>query len=289
MRNLILDLPAKYLMGKGIDKHFPFLVDLYKRVSVVMAKKGETEVPRPLNTKLLVSNKDAGLGLFLRMKGEYEPLETAHLTKTIKKGDTVFDIGANIGIYTILASKLVGPRGKVYAFEPDPENYRLLIKNIKLNKLENVVAVKSALGDKTGRVRFYQDISNPGESSLAELYRANRYMVSITTLDKFCSTNHIKRIQIIKMDVEGGEIDILNGGKKVLEKMKNITIYSECNPEGLLKFARNTDDFITAFRTTGFKITSFIDEQRRMTHKFTQKSLNDTLRQTAYVTVIAKK
>lgn len=289
MFDFLLNIPAKYLMGKGIDKRFPFLVSLYKQVSLYMAKDGETEVAIPLQSRLLVSNKDTGLGLFLRMSGEFEPLQTADFLKTVKRGDTVMDIGANIGYYTVLASKLVGKSGKVYAFEPDRENYILLLKNLALNGCKNVVPVKTALGEKKGRVRFYEDPANPGESSLAKSRNTNHSIVSVTTLDSFAAENKIKRPQVIKMDVEGGEVSVLIGGKNTLKKTKHLVLYSECNPASLLRFARNTDDFITTLITIGFKITKFIDEREKKMKKFTKTALKETLQESAYVTVIAEK
>ena len=130
----ILEKVAKQFMGRGIDKKFPFLVWIYKKIYTRFSPAGEIETNIPLNSKLLVSSKDSGMGLMLRTKGVFEPLQTKIFIKSIKKGNTVFDIGANNGYYTVLASKLVGKNGKVYAFEPDPQSLKLLYKNLKLNK-----------------------------------------------------------------------------------------------------------------------------------------------------------
>ena len=94
--------------------------------------------------------------LRLSFNGVYEPCETEFVMNEIKKGDVVLDIGANIGYYTLIFARLVGEEGKVFAFEPDPENFALLKKNVEINGYHNVVLVQKAISNKTGKIRLFK-------------------------------------------------------------------------------------------------------------------------------------
>src|SRR4030042_4007070 len=101
------------------------------------------------------------------IKGGWE-VETIRLFKQLaKEGDTVVDIGAHIGYYTLLAARIVGDTGKVYAFEPDPANHDVLVGNIKLNGFQNVVTVRKAISDKNGQIELYLNEKNTGGHSIS--------------------------------------------------------------------------------------------------------------------------
>jgi FkbM family methyltransferase len=99
-------------------------------------------------------------------RGGWDFEETKFLKKIIKKGDTVIDVGANIGYYTLLFSKLVGKEGKIYAYEPLPENFKLLKKNIFINKYKNIVLINRALSNKEKNAKLYIDQDDLGACSL---------------------------------------------------------------------------------------------------------------------------
>lgn len=289
MKNVILDLPAKYLMGKGIDKKFPILVSLYKKANSYMAESGETTFEIPLRGKLVVSNSDLGLGLYLRTKGEFEPLQTKTFIKTVKKGDTVLDIGANVGYYTILASKLVGPKGKVYAFEPDPDNLVLLNKNLELNGCKNVVVSPFALSDENGKDFLVKDSVNPGESTLSLRKKGKRIEIQKITLDAFLENEGIEEIDVAKIDVEGAEIGVLKGGLKTLKNSKNLTLFIEDNPKALEGFEKDSFTLITFLKGAGLSVKSIIDEGDLYLRGFRVSTLSKILRQRGYTNLLVKK
>src|SRR3989344_6832323 len=105
--------------------------------------------------KLFIHLKNDPLSTSLYYYGEYEPFETNLFQQLIKTGDCVLDIGAHIGYYTLLASGLVGKKGKVFSFEPDPNNLVLLRKNVMVNELSNVVIVNKAVSNVNKRINFY--------------------------------------------------------------------------------------------------------------------------------------
>lgn len=282
-----LALIAKLFLGKGIDKKFPILVDLYKKVFQMVGKNAEVSVDIPLGQRLLVSTKDSGLGMFLRTKGEYEPLQTNLFIQTVKPGDIVFDIGANVGYYTLLASKLAGTKGKVYAFEPDPRTAALLNKNIKLNKCTNVTVVQSALSTQKGITTLVLDEANPGESSLAN-GKGKKITIQGTTLYDFIQQNKIKNIDVIKIDVEGAELEVLKGAQNSLTKNRGV-MFIECNKKALQQFSESPKTLLNLLSTFGYQITKIVNEFNKKTYAFSSKRLETLLSKTSYVGIIAKK
>lgn len=284
---MILEKIAKQFMGKGIDKKFPFLVWIYKKIYTHFSPAGEIETNIPLNSKLLVSSKDSGMGLMLRTKGVFEPLQTKTFIKSVKRGNTVFDIGANNGYYTVLASKLVGKNGKVYAFEPDPQSLKLLYKNLKLNNCNNVFVIESALGDKKCKLTLNQDTSNPGESSLSHMAKNNKIIVDVITLDQFVKNQKIKKIDLIQMDVEGSEISVLRGGIQTLQSHKISKIITECNPFALKNFGESKVSLCSFLTGSEFVMSGIIDEKNNKVKKYNNQNLSNVLKGTGFTNLIA--
>lgn len=181
----------------------------------------------------------------------WEKLTTEKFKEVIKEGDVVVDLGASIGYFTLLASRLVGREGKVYAFEPEPINYSLLVKNIDLNGYDNVVPVQKAVSHASGVVRLFRSDEDIGNSTIFQ-YGDGRESVEVesTTLDEFFKDKE-HRVDVIKMDIEGAEMAALLGMDRIIRENKNLKIFSEFypslmramgySPEG---FARKlTDDY----------------------------------------------
>lgn len=168
-------------------------------------------------TKLKLPPQDAyKLGFFFL--GEINPLETSLIKKLLNPGDVFIDIGAYIdGWYTIIASKEVGKNGHVYSIEP--MHHRLLEDNVKLNKLNNVTISKVAISDKNGVAAFYD---HNEASSLINFPVKPLHTTKVKTmaLDSYVSKYKIKRIDLIKIDVEGAEMKVFKGATKTL-KSKN--------------------------------------------------------------------
>jgi FkbM family methyltransferase len=157
--------------------------------------------------------------------GKYEPYETELILRQTKKGDVVVDVGANIGYYTILLADKVGKSGKVYAFEPDKISFEILVKNIKENKLKNVVVVNAAVGSKEGKLKLYKSKENFGDHKLYGKDKENE-TVKIIKLDDFLK--NIK-INLIKIDTQGWEPEVIKGSEKLIQKNKPV-IFLEYSP-----------------------------------------------------------
>jgi len=111
---------------------------------------------------------DENDSLKLSIVGVFEPRETELVKREVKKGDTVLDIGANIGYYTLIFARLVGDTGKVYAFEPEPRNFEILKKNVETNGYKNVVLVNGAVSDSDTPLRLFISDTNMGDHKIFE-------------------------------------------------------------------------------------------------------------------------
>ncbi len=141
----------------------------------------------------------------------------------------VYDIGANVGSYTILASILVGTSGKVIAFEPLKDNLYYLRNHIQLNKLENVNVIDAAVADKSGEMRF----SPHADRLQGHLDESGSQIVRCITLDEYVNSQDVRPPNYLKIDVEGGEGAVLRGAAYVLSKFKPVIFLATHGQEAL--------------------------------------------------------
>jgi len=127
-------------------------------------------------TKMYLHENDKYISKDIALHYCWEPEESEFLKNYIKKGMNLVDIGANIGYYTLLFSKWTGDQGKVYAFEPEPENYKLLVKNVKANNCLNVVDSQEAVSNKIGASSFFLAADkNSGDNRLLDSFDFETY------------------------------------------------------------------------------------------------------------------
>ena len=149
--------------------------------------------------------------------GTYELDKQVLFSKYIKSGMTVFDVGANVGYYSLLASLLTGKEGKVFSFEPLPENISYLKKHLELNKLKNVKVIDRAVNDKISKLRFtFGDNRSAGHIS-----NEGEIEIETTSLDEFIKAGNALP-DLIKMDIEGAEYEALIGAKVLLKRKKPV-------------------------------------------------------------------
>ena len=163
----------------------------------------------PLRGKLWLLHSHGKLARVLN--AEYEPDQTALFERVLRPGDAVFDVGAHVGYYTLLASVLVGPAGRVFAFEPDGENLRDLKKHARINRCRNVSVIEAAAGKVTGSALFQP---GPG-SGRGQLAAEGTVEVPIVRLDEFARERGVVP-HLIKIDVEGAELAVLRGARTLL-------------------------------------------------------------------------
>lgn len=187
--------------------------------------------------------------------GVYEKNESRFFREKVKEGMVVIDIGANVGYYTVMFAKLVGPFGRVISFEPGPENFYFLKKTIKINKFNNVEPYDFALSNKTGRGKLFLCESNKGDHRIYNPDNTRESIdISITTLDNFLAEKKVENVDLIKMDIQGAEGMALNGMKDTLTQNKKISLIIEFWPQGLLKSGTEPISLLNEIRGLGFKI-----------------------------------
>jgi FkbM family methyltransferase len=150
-----------------------------------------------------------------------------------KQEDNFVDIGAHIGRYTIMAAKRIGDSGRVIAIEAHPETFELLNKNIKLNGLHNVMTINTVVTSQKGKVKLYL----PGQANGFTVYNTiminranpteNFLEVEANTLDNILNENNIQRVNYLKIDVEGAELEVLKGAANTLSLNKDLTLLME--------------------------------------------------------------
>jgi FkbM family methyltransferase len=146
--------------------------------------------------------------------GSYEHDKRRAFEATITEGTVVFDVGAHVGYYTLLASVLVGPAGRVYAFEPMPRNLGFLREHLRLNGARNVEVVEAAVSDRSGTARFALGATD----TMGHLAGSGELEVRSVVLDELVESGDVPPPDFVKMDVEGGELRALEGARRLLDR-----------------------------------------------------------------------
>jgi FkbM family methyltransferase len=170
--------------------------------------------------------------LMFAFREMYEP-ELLYLDRLLSPGMTFVDVGACYGVYTLVAAKLVGAKGRVIAFEPASRSYAVLQENIKLNGLANVRPYRVALSDRIGFSRLYHQ-PDPGRNSLGvpEGISGAPEEVETNTLDSVLGSGPSERVDVMKLDVEGAEELVFRGAREILTTAHPAIIF-EVNPEAV--------------------------------------------------------
>ena len=168
----------------------------------------------------------------------------------------MIDAGANLGLYTLLASRRVAAKGEVHSFEPAPAQFRHLALNLQLNCASNVVANNLALADSAGaRTLFLSTGWNQGTHSLGRTGgSATPCTVSCTTLDDYVLDRRITHIDLIKADVEGAELMVLVGARKTLENLRPGLILVEADEGYCRSLGYSTRDLKAFLQSLGYQL-----------------------------------
>ena len=243
----------KFMSGKGLGK-IPLLTT-FNNYFYWYFKPSGTILLNVQGSKLYVESRDTGLTPFLLEWGVYEKYETELFKKIIKKNMVVVDIGANIGYYTLLAARCVGEEGKVFAFEPDPHNFSLLCKNVAVNGYENVFPIPKAVFNKSRKMKLFLDKSNLGGHSLSEAnVNKSDYVITDTiSLDDYFKNIDFK-IHLIKMDVQGSEMRVLEGMANIIRQNDNLKIITEFWPLGIQNSGSSPKLFLNRLLEYGFTL-----------------------------------
>ena len=231
---------------------------------------------RPAYKKLLLA-ASGGKGVFARVNGvdqfwfvnrhsyeiTWEPEEYAALDRLIRPGTTVVDAGAHDGLYTLALAKRVGPAGRVHAFEPSPDTFEILQANCRNNGFaDRVVAENCLVGEFEGEADFQWV---PGEASplntatgkvdhLASL-AARTIRRPMITLDAYCARRGI-RPDLIKMDVEGFELNLIRGARETLRQNEGLILLMELHPKSLERLGHSVAELVDCLAGSGCETVS---------------------------------
>jgi len=169
--------------------------------------------------------------LFLHKLGRMGGKERAFFHQEIRPGMRVVEAGANLGVYTLLFSRLVGPTGKVFAFEPDPRLFAALQRNLERNDIRNVVAIPKALGSGPATLALKTYGFNSGDNRLgADPAASDVTRVEVVALDDVLAG---EAVDFLKMDVQGWEFEVFRGMKRLWEANPQLRLFFEYWPYGL--------------------------------------------------------
>jgi|GEM_PF-336959 len=227
---------------------------------------------RVFGHEMFLDPTDSIVSPMLLRDGYFEPYETTLIESVVKPGDVVLDIGANIGYYTLIFARLVGEHGHVYAFEPDPTNYRLLKKNVRANGYNNVTFIHKAVAETSGPLKLYLCPDNKGDHRIFESEDSRDAIpIEAVTLDEHFA-NYDGRIDFIKMDIQGSEGRAVQGMQNLLKKHQNIKIITEFWPAGLHRSGVNATEYLSSLENQGFRLFR-IDEDEELTESTSMDEL----------------
>jgi len=246
---------AREFVGRLLRKVVPNF-----RLSTFLLKAGGNEQRIQVFGKwIYVDLWDSAVATNLFVNRVWEPEETNIVMGLLRKGDVFVDIGANIGYFTLLASDAVGSAGKVFAFEPDPRNFRLLRKNIETNRCENVRLEAKAIVEACKPLTLHLSNINFGDHRVYASYDDATYnqgaprsevQVEGITLDCYLSAG--SRVDFVKMDIQGAEYFALQGMKRVLVENHDILCVIEFWPHGLMEAGASPSALLQELIQLGF-------------------------------------
>jgi len=191
--------------------------------------------------------------------GVWEPALTDHFRRALRCGDIVVDIGANVGVHSLLASSLVGPQGRVHAIEASPSTFTRLRRNVEANGCANVVLHQVAVMDRHAEVTVHRNrAENIGGTTVVDavaegLQATVEARVEARPLDDIVPLEDLLRARVIKIDVEGAEWPVLQGMREVMDRLReDVEIVVELTPEALRHHGVTTEEFLGFFAAFGF-------------------------------------
>jgi FkbM family methyltransferase len=214
---------------------------------------------RTIFSSRVCSNAQDVIGRYIYYFGVWEPNQTAWIRRRLAPGDGFIDIGANIGYYSLLASRLVGESGRVVAVEALPALFSALHKNLQLNGAKNVRSVNCAAWDRDEILTLYTRPGDlPGQTTVIPSW-ADRYQlrtelrVPAAPLSTILKPEEFKTARLVKIDVEGAEWHVLAGMKSLIPSGRDdLEIIIEVNPSALQLEGKTPEDVFDFFAPYGF-------------------------------------
>jgi FkbM family methyltransferase len=229
----------------------------------VPLERGKYRLMRLFGPSLLVELEP---GLFIRplglsavevgiiRRGMFEPETVRAFAALLAPGMTVLDVGANVGQFTLVAARRLGPTGRVHAFEPTPELVAHVLSNLELNGLDNVVVNEVAVSDATGHaVLHLVEADDPGVNSIVNRSPGARTLeVPTVSLDDYLAERGVGPVDVIKIDIEGAEMPALRGARDLLTGDDSPVLVLEFHPTTLGYSGHSPDDLLGLLNSNGY-------------------------------------
>lgn len=195
------------------------------------------------------------IGQYIYYFGVWEPDITAWVSCRLVPGDVFLDVGANIGYYSLLASRLVGPGGSVVAVEASPATFQAFSDNLAINSVTNVRALNLAASDRPGRLKLYRgEEHNSGRATLVEGHGLElEAEVPAAPLNSILSAEEVRRLRLAKIDVEGAEAQVVAGMSALIEQGRpDLEVIIEINPSQLERQGTSAQAVLAPFLRAGY-------------------------------------
>ncbi len=192
--------------------------------------------------------------------GRLEPYEVELFTTSLRPGMTVLDVGANIGFYSLLAGRAVGPSGQVFAFEPDPRTAKSLRANVVANGLTTINVFERVVSDRAGQVELLQTASAPHTGLFPPV--SGEAVVGVVPVEAVVLDDVLDgvAVDVMKLDVEGHEPAVLRGMEQTLERSPSLRLFLEYSPPALARAGEDAAAFLQRLREL-FASVRVIDER----------------------------
>jgi len=256
---------------------------MMKCVVVPFMKKVWPGIPIPIKVydNVLYANSWDRLVVLLLWKFRIsEAFEIELMKELAKPGMTVIDVGANVGLYAFVLSKLVGPKGQVHAFEPNTSMAYLLSLAMVRNDRHNVMLHDEAVSDRNGTTRLFTDNNNMGDSRIGNVGVSVRMVALDSVLKK-------ERVGIVKMDIQGAELLAIRGMKRLLQR-SNAALFVEFCPSLLRECGTKPAELLSTLNELGY-VCYYIDEINRGITKMTNEELLEIAAKDFYVNLFCQK
>ena len=200
--------------------------------------------------RMTAASLDRLLYLGLHRSGWMGKSEAVLLRRLVRPGMRVLDVGANVGLYSLLMAELTGESGSVLAFEPEPNLYAMLAANCARNAARNVTAVPHALGSANGRVAFQRSCFNSGDNRLGENSAAHESVeVEVVRFDDFAPE---AVLDFIKIDVQGHELEVLAGMERAIARSAKLRVLFEFCPSAVRRAGSRPEELLAFFLERNF-------------------------------------
>jgi FkbM family methyltransferase len=190
---------------------------------------------------------------------DYEKECFAFLEKTLRPGDAAFDVGSHVGLFALVMAQLVGPEGRVVAFEPNPSARQFLNRHVRMNRFDERITVEPvALGDKAGEATLYAGpvtadsggAADPGSSLYAQKHLTTPVAVEVARIDDYCLRNGITP-RVIKLDVEGYERFVIEGAAATLAR-GDVRVLCEVHVDNMRMIDESPDKLLQTIKRIGY-------------------------------------